>query len=342
MGLTGRQDSASPDTPPLRRPAPPPGRHRGRNGALAAAAAALGATALYTRYQAQEAEWRHPPMGGFIEIDGVDLHHVERGTGPDLVLLHGNGAMVEDFALSGVLDLAAEGYRTVAFDRPGFGHSTRPRDRDWTPWAQAAVLRAACARLGLRRPILAGHSLGALVALALALDHPDAVGGLVLVSGYYYPVGRPEMALFTMPAVPVLGDLIRYTLSPPLGRAIAPRLAGRLFEPRPVPERFARRFPFDMALRPWQIRAMAEDTALMKPAAAAMSRRYHEIRVPTIIMTGTGDRIVDPERHSARLHARIGPSGMRLVPGSGHMVHYDAPGRVVEAIDAVAAGTVRG
>jgi pimeloyl-ACP methyl ester carboxylesterase len=340
MGRPRRQESASPDPlPPHRRPGPAR-RHRGRTGALVAAAAALGATALYTRYQAQEAEWRHPPMGGFLNIDGLDLHYVERGEGPDLVLLHGNGAMVEDFALSGVLDLAAEGYRTVAFDRPGFGHSPRPRDRDWSPQAQAEVLRAAFARLGLSRPILVGHSWGTLVALALALDHPDEVGGLVLMSGYYFPTSRPDFALFATPALPVLGDVMRYTLSPALGRALAPKLVGKLFEPRPVPERFALGFPIDMALRPWQIRATAEDTALLNPTAASMCRRYGEVRVPTVIMAGSDDRIVDPARHSARLHAEIGPSELRLVPGCGHMFHYDAPGRVIEAVDAVAAGAV--
>jgi len=47
--------------------------------------------------------------------------------------LHGNGSMIEDFESSGLIDLAAENHRVIVFDRPGFGHSDRPRNVVWTP-----------------------------------------------------------------------------------------------------------------------------------------------------------------------------------------------------------------
>ena len=76
-----------------------------------------------------------------MQADGVRLRFVEWGTGdPPVVLLHGDGSMLEDFATSGLLDLATERHRILAFDRPGYGRSERPRDRAWTPEAQAAVL----------------------------------------------------------------------------------------------------------------------------------------------------------------------------------------------------------
>jgi hypothetical protein len=55
------------------------------------------ASALLNRWLAQKAERRNPPLGRFITVDGVRLHYVERGTGTPLVLLHGNGTMIEDF-----------------------------------------------------------------------------------------------------------------------------------------------------------------------------------------------------------------------------------------------------
>jgi pimeloyl-ACP methyl ester carboxylesterase len=60
-------------------------------------------------------------------VQGVRLHYLERGTGTPLVLLHGNGSMIEDFQSSGLVHLAAKKYRVIVFDRPGFGHSERPR-----------------------------------------------------------------------------------------------------------------------------------------------------------------------------------------------------------------------
>jgi len=101
-----------------------------------AAGAAIGALAistLYNRERAKQAERNNPPAGRFIEIRGVHLHYVERGTGEPLVLLHGNGSMVQDFESSGLIGMAAKKYRVIAFDRPGFGHSERPRSTIWTP-----------------------------------------------------------------------------------------------------------------------------------------------------------------------------------------------------------------
>jgi pimeloyl-ACP methyl ester carboxylesterase len=84
-----------------------------------------------------------------------------------------NVVTAEDFELSVLLDLAAERQcHVVAFDRPGFGYSDRPRGAMWPPARQADLLRQAFARLGIERPIIVGHSWGTLVALALALDHP--------------------------------------------------------------------------------------------------------------------------------------------------------------------------
>lgn len=52
--------------------------------------AALAATALVNRHLARKAERENPPAGRFLQVDGVRLHYVERGTGDPLVLLHGN------------------------------------------------------------------------------------------------------------------------------------------------------------------------------------------------------------------------------------------------------------
>ena len=100
---------------------------------LGTAAVALGASALWTQAQTRRAEREHPPLGRFLQVDGVHLHYVERGQGQPLVLLHGLMTLIEDWGTSGVLDRAAERYRVIAFDRPGYGYSVRTRDRVWTP-----------------------------------------------------------------------------------------------------------------------------------------------------------------------------------------------------------------
>ncbi|MFC7555727.1 alpha/beta fold hydrolase [Pseudoroseomonas wenyumeiae] len=192
------------------------------------------------------------------------------------MLLHGNAVQAEDYVASGVFGLVAERHRVLAFDRPGYGYSERPRDRPWTAEAQAAVLAEALARLGIRRAIVVGHSWGTLTALALALNHPEAVGGLVLLSGYYFPTARADVAMISPTALPVLGDAIRYTVGPLVGRLMAPMMVRTMFAPAPVPAAFTSAVPTGMMLRPWQIKASAEDAAAMIPAAAALVERYGE------------------------------------------------------------------
>src|SRR6185436_13383151 len=125
------------------------------------------ASALFNRWLAQKAELRNPPLGRFVTVDGVRLHYIDRGTGTPLVLLHGNGSMIEDFQSSGLIDLAAKKYRVIAFDRPGFGHSARPRSTIWTPEAQADLIAGALKEIGVSPAVVLGHSWGTLVALAL-------------------------------------------------------------------------------------------------------------------------------------------------------------------------------
>jgi len=80
--------------------------------------------------------------------------------------------MIQDFGSSGLVDLAAKTYHVIAFDRPGFGYSDRPRSTLWTPEAQADLINAALIQMGLSQPLVLGHSWGTLVAVALALKYP--------------------------------------------------------------------------------------------------------------------------------------------------------------------------
>jgi len=104
------------------------------------ATAGLLGSALFNRAAAGRTEAATPAAGTFVEVDGVRLHYVDRGAGPAVVLLHRNGVMLQDFEASGVLGLAAEHHRVIAFDRPGFGYSDRPRTTVWTSTAQAELI----------------------------------------------------------------------------------------------------------------------------------------------------------------------------------------------------------
>lgn len=310
---------------------------------LAATAVAGAVTAIWTELQARRAERRNRPVGRFVYVDGTTLHYVDRGRGPAVVLIHGNGVRLQDFIASGLVDRLAEHHRVIAFDRPGFGYSTRPRNRPWTVAAQAAVFGSAFRLLGIERPVVLGHSFGTMVALEIALQRPAGVAGLVLLGGYYFPTMRLDVALNAPAAVPILGDVMRYTVMPVLGRLGLRLGLERLFAPLPVPDGYLPALSREMILRPVQLRASAEDASAMLPGAAALEGRYRTLTMPVAIIAGDADRIVDPVAHSQRLHDEVPGSELVRVPHTGHMVHHAVPEQVVAAIERVsaAAGSAR-
>src|SRR6202166_3000609 len=303
--------------------------------AAAATVGALAISALVNRHLAKNAENDNPPAGQFLEVNGVRLHYVERGSGAPLVLLHGNGSMIQDFETSGLIDLAAKNYRVIVFDRPGFGHSDRPRNVVWTPAAQAELINSALHRLGVLHAIVLGHSWGASVAVALALKYPKLVQGLVLASGYYYPTLRLDVVALSAPAVPLVGDVLGHTLTPIVGRVMWPLVMAKIFGPRSVPKKFDG-FPKEMAVRPSQIRASAAESALMISDAFNFQDQYKNLEMPVSIIAGEDDRLIDIDEQSSRLHADVVQSTFHRVPGTGHMVHQTATGTIMSAISSVA------
>jgi pimeloyl-ACP methyl ester carboxylesterase len=294
----------------------------------------LAAIALINRHLSNKAEHDNPPAGRFLEVSGVRLHYVERGSGEPLVLLHGNGSMIQDFESSGLIDLAAKDFRVIVFDRPGFGHSDRPRNVVWTPDAQAELIKRALDRLGVSNAIVLGHSWGASVAVALALKYPGLVRGLVLASGYYYPTARADVLAMGAPSLPLIGDILSHTLSPLISRATWPLMMAKIFSPRSVPNKFEA-FPKEMALRPSQIRASAAESALMIPDAFHLRKKYVDLKMPVVIIAGEQDRLIDIDSQSARLHSDVSQSRFHRIPGNGHMIQQTATDRVMSAISEV-------
>lgn len=304
---------------------------KGLIGLALGAGAALTGMAFWASHHSKEAEQANPPMGSFMEVGGVRLHVLARGSGRPVVFIHGLGGMVQDWTLS-LLDRASRQCRAIAFDRPGYGWSERPNWSRWVPEKQAELLMRATRRMGVERPVVVGHDFGALVALAWALDMPEDVAALVLLSGYYYPTGRLDLPLLAAQSVAGFGAVARNTVSPMLGKAAWPKVQEKLFEPNPVPPAMAL-YPVEMMLRPGQMRAQSDDLAQLKAAAARLSPRYGEIRVPVVVVAGDSDRIADPVAQSIHLHRDIPHSALKVLAVTGHMPHHSNPNEVLSAMD---------
>jgi pimeloyl-ACP methyl ester carboxylesterase len=300
--------------------------------AALAGTAILAGLAVGNYLAARQAERRHPPEGAFVEVNGVRLHYTDRGEGSPVVLIHGNAVSGDDWNTSGIAELLLESHRVIIFDRPGFGYSERPRGRLWTAAQQAELLHKAMCQLGVERPVVVGHSWGTIVALALAKRHRGDVAGLVLLSGYYFWTLRPDALLAAAGALPVLGDVLRYTVAPLLGWLQMPLLKWAMFSPARIPTRFEAEYSPAMALRPSQIRATLADGALMIPGALALRRDYRRLGLPVVIIAGDSDKVV-LRRNSEHLAAEVRGSVLQIIKGAGHMVHHFAPRQIAQAVE---------
>ena len=167
--------------------------------------------------------------------------------------------------------------------------------------------------------------------IELAHRHPDLVHALVLLSGYYYPSPRVDALVGSVPAIPIVGDIDRYTVAPIFGAALRPVVERKLFAPAAVASSWSK-LPFEMTLRPSQLRAEAAEAALMVPAAAKLAPIYPELKIPVQIISGEGDRIVDHASQSARLAAELPGAKLTTLHGAGHMAAHTAADRVLHAI----------
>ena len=278
----------------------------------------------------------YPPCGHFVEVDGVRLHWIERGAGRPVVFVHGAGGMVEDLLSSRFAPLVGSDHRLIAIDRPGYGHSERPRPDlagpDLAgPVAQARLLHRALARLGVERPVLIGHSWGGAMVLAFAHEFPADVAGVLVLAGWSHPAREATLWMAGLTAAPVVGSLMSRALAPALSGGLAQEIIGQLFAPEPVPASFLD-FPIELALRPSQLRANAEDLAALNPDVARLRRHYRQLTVPMEILTGGADKVVNPMAHAFRLARAVPDAGFQVLPGVGHMLHHTQPEAVCAAL----------
>ena len=105
--------------------------------------------------------------------NGVRIHYQQVGEGPDLVMVHGLTGNLAVWHLRIVPELA-DRFRVLTYDLRGHGLSDTP-PTGYSPDAMAEDLLALLDELEIERPLIAGHSFGADIALYHALNHPDRV-----------------------------------------------------------------------------------------------------------------------------------------------------------------------
>ncbi|WP_395644949.1 alpha/beta fold hydrolase [Terricaulis sp.] len=303
------------------------------------AAAALAAVVaglllhLNARAYARRAEARWPAEGRFIEAEGARLHVLEAGPtrAQRVLLIHGASANLREL-WHPLADSLATDHRVIAFDRPGYGHSTRPRRGAHKLAAQAQMAAAVLRAAGDGPAIVVGHSLGGAVALRLALDFPALVSGLVLIApaGNTYDGDNAWWARLS--AMPVLGHLFCGLIVPWVGPIAGQAGIANNFRPAHAPATYYEDAGVGLVFRPLAFRSSAIDVTATKAEFAAQAPRYPDIYAPTIIVASDADYVVSTKRHAHKLAGILPAAELVTAPGAGHMPHRLRTDLVLTAI----------
>jgi pimeloyl-ACP methyl ester carboxylesterase len=305
----------------------------------------VAALALITQAGVLILQRNYPQQGKSIEVTGATLNVVDLGprdaSGPPIVLIHGASSNLRTMQQP-LGDRLVGRHRVILIDRPGHGWSTRAREADSTPAIQSKMIDEALEKLGVGPAIFVVHSWAGALGARMALDYPARVAGLVMLAPVLYPwkggVGRYNDVVTT----PVIGPLLAYTITLPLGYFLAGPGARNAFLPQIMPEHFVSDTAIPLLLRPREFLANARDLVTLKAAVAEQAPRYGEIGAPTLVITGDSDKTVSPNIHSRPFAASVPNAKLIVLPGVGHMVQNAAPELVMGEIDAVIGEIARG
>jgi pimeloyl-ACP methyl ester carboxylesterase len=293
---------------------------------------------LFAAYTARKVEAAVPPCGQFIEIGGQRLHYVDTGgTGPAVVMIHGLGGTLWNYRYALVEKLSGE-FRVIAVDRPGSGYSTRPDDAPATLTAQADTLAKFVRALGLKQPLLVGHSLGGALSLAIALDHPDCAGALALVAPLTQAQDDvPEPFQGLVVNSPLIRKIIAWTLAVPMSIRNAPKLLKIVFGPDAVPVDYPTRGGGLLGLRPKSFYNTSSDLVAATEDLPGMMQRYGGLTIPLGMLFAKGDLILDYRRQGEAMKQQCPALDLVLLDGHGHMLPLTAPDATADLIRRVAA-----
>ena len=300
--------------------------------------AALAILAVVTQAGVFALQRAYPARGRMIEVAGATLNVVDIGprdaAGPPVVMIHGASSNLEVMRQP-LGEMLARNHRVILIDRPGHGWSTRARREDSTPAIQGRMIDEALEKLGVGPVILVVHSWSGALGARMALDYPERVAGLVMLAPVAYP-WRGGVGWYTkLVAIPVIGPLLAYTITLPLGHFLAGPGARGVFLPQVMPDDFVGNTATALLLRPREFLANARDIVTLRAAVEEQAPRYGDIRVPAVVISGEIDKTVTTNIHSRPFAKAVSNAKLIVLPDVGHMVQNAAPELVISEIEAM-------
>jgi pimeloyl-ACP methyl ester carboxylesterase len=258
------------------------------------------------------------PQSQFVEVEGMQMHYSIRGSGPNLLLLHGTGGSLHDWN-PWVAELEND-FRIITPDLPAFGLTGPNPEDDYSLEMYLRTMETFLDKIGIDSCYLAGNSFGGFIAWNYALEHPETVKKLILLDASGYPRKLSDMPLaFRLAGNPKLSRFVE-KLTP---RALIRRTALEVFEDdSQVSKERVDRY-FDLLRRPGNRRGVI---GRMQQIQYDGYGRIPEISQPTLILWGDKDKLVAVE-NARRFDADIPVSELIMYENVGHVPMEEIPER---------------
>ena len=262
----------------------------------------------------------------YVDVNGVRLRYTFAGNGPPLLLIQGVGVVGEGWRPQ--IDGLGDRFTLIAFDNRGIGGSTMPGDALTIPDMASDAL-ALMTAIGFERFHVVGHSMGGLIAQAMALDQPARIASLALLCTFAH--GRQG----AKPSLGMLPTAIRTRVGT---RRMRRDAFLELVMPRDYLQK-TNRAQLAERLRPLFGHDLADQPPIVMKQLRAMSRfdagdRLHQLgAIPTLVLTADQDRIARPV--FGRELARAIPGAVYVeIPNAGHGVTIQRADEVNELLAA--------
>jgi haloalkane dehalogenase len=260
----------------------------------------------------------------FMEIDGHTVHYVDEGSGPALLLLHGNPTW--SFEYCDLIQALREEFRCVALDYPGFGLSSPRPGYRFLPEEHAQVVTAFVDSLALSDVTLVVHDWGGPIGLATVQQRPAAFEALVLANTWAWPIGDLHIRALS------------HLFGNPLGRLLVRQF--NLFVNAMIPVGRRLRKPTAAEMAHYRQPPFAPDASAVLPGRIIASRDFLadvEARIPdlaslpTLIVWGDAD-FAFRAKERRRWEQAFADHHTVIIEGAGHFVQSDAPEEFAAAI----------
>lgn len=273
-----------------------------------------------------------PPAGHRVEVaPGVGINVIEEGKGRPIVLVHGHPACAYDWTAL-MHELAAHGYRALAYDRVGYGRSDARKNGQYTVDANADELLALMAAEDVRDAIVVGWSYGGGTAIVAARKNPSRIARLVLVASVGPGIeNRPAppplvMELIAGPGFSWLAHV------PPLARRVRAAMTATAFDPDPIAPGYLTQLDANFSSPHTLDTFRSEGRDLGGQANLDPS----SIDLPMLIVHGDRDRLV-PFSVGEELHRRARHTQFWVVTNGSHMLPFTHAKALADRIAAFAA-----